>query len=349
VADRWQDTLEQHARDVLPAPLLEYVLQGAREGVTAGEATAAWAAVRFVPHVLRDVTDVDLTSELLGRPSSVPWGIAPTTLQRVVHPDGEVAMALAAGDAGAVVVVSSNAGSTFAEIGATGARWWLQAYLPQDRSLAEPLLDRAVAAGAEAVVLTLDTPVVGTKYAMGEQVVWDSVDPSLLRVNFDPGYAHRPGADKATDLGVADVAWLAERTGLPVVVKGVLRADDARRCVAAGAAAVWVSNHGGRQLDRAASTASCLAGVRAVLGSAVPLFVDGGVRSGLDVLAALALGADHVFLGRLPLLALVGGRGGVATALARLREEALEALRLAGCATVADTRDLAWPGPLHHP
>lgn len=349
MADRWQDALEQHAREVLPAPLLEYVLQGAREGVTAHEAGAAWAAVRFVPHVLRDVTDVDLTGVLLGRPSQVPWGIAPTTLQRAVHPDGEVAMAQAAGEAGAVVVVSSNAGSAFAEIGATGARWWLQAYLPQDRSLAEPLLDRAVAAGAEAVVLTLDTPVVGTKYAAGECAVWDAVDPALLRVNFDPGYADHPGSTKATDLGGADIAWLAQRTGLPVVVKGVLRPDDARRCVQAGAVAVWVSNHGGRQLDRTASTASCLAGVRAALGSPTPVFVDGGVRSGLDVLAALALGADHVFLGRLPLLALAGGRDGVATALARLREEAVEALRLAGCATLADARAVAAPEPLHRP
>ena len=349
MADRWQDALEQHARDVLPAPLLEYVLQGAREGVTAREATAAWAEVRFTPRVLRDVTEVDLTSRLLGRPSPVPWGIAPTTLQRAVHADGEVAMALAARDAGAVVVVSSNAGSTFAEIGATGARWWLQAYLPQDRSLAVPLLDRAVAAGAEAVVLTVDTPVVGTKYAAGEEVVWDTVDPALLRVNFDPGYAHHPGATKATDLGDEDVAWLAERTGLPVVVKGVLRDDDARRCVAAGATAVWVSNHGGRQLDRAASTASCLAAVRASLPPGTPVLVDGGVRSGLDVLAALALGADHVFLGRLPLLALVEGRDGVARALARLREETVDALRLAGCRTLAEARGVAPPARLHRP
>jgi 4-hydroxymandelate oxidase len=349
VADRWQDALEQHAREVLTAPLLEYVLQGAREGVTAREATAAWAAVRFTPRVLRDVTDVDLTGELLGRPSPVPWGIAPTTLQRAVHPDGEVAMALAARDAGAVVVVSSNAGSTFAEIGATGARWWLQAYLPQDRSLAEPLLDRAAAAGAEAVVLTVDTPVVGTKYATGEQVVWDTVDPALLRVNFDPGYADAPGAAKATDLGDEDIAWLAGRTGLPVVVKGVLRADDARRCVAAGATAVWVSNHGGRQLDRAASTASCLSAVRDALPPGTPVFVDGGVRTGLDVLAALALGADHVFLGRLPLLALVDGRDGVAQALARLRTETVEALRLAGCRTLTDTRGVAVVEPLHRP
>ena len=111
-------------------------------------------------------------------------------------------------------------------------------------------------------MLTVDTPVVGTKYAAGDQVVWDVVDPELLRVNFDPDYEDAPGSEKALDLGPHDLVWLAEQTGLPVVAKGVLRPDDARRCVQAGAAAVWVSNHGGRQLDRAASTASCLPGGR---------------------------------------------------------------------------------------
>lgn len=341
--DRWLDGLEERARAVLPAPLLEYVLQGARDGVAAGEATTAWQRVRFRPHVLRDVTDVDLGTTLLGRPTPVPWGIAPTTLQRAVHPDGEVAMARAARDAGSVMVVSSNAGSSFADIGATGVRWWLQAYLPQDRSLAEPLLARAVDAGAEAVVLTLDTPVVGTKYAAGDQDVWDTVDPASLRVNFDPGYGDAAGAGKATDLGPADLAWLGQRTGLPVVAKGVLRPDDARRCVQAGAAAVWVSNHGGRQLDRAASTASCLEPVRSAVGASTPVLVDGGIRSGLDVLAALSLGADAVFLGRAPLLALVEGQHGVARMLAELRRETLEALRLAGCRSVVDTRGIAAP------
>ena len=141
-----------------------------------------------------------------------------------------------------------------------------------------------------------------TKYAAGDQVVWDVVDPALLRVNFDPGYDDAPGAEKATDLGPHDLGWLAEQTGLPVVAKGVLRPDDARRCVQAGAAAVWVSNHGGRQLDRAASTASCLPGVVAAVEGAAPRSTStAGSAAGSTSLAALALGADAVFLGRLPL------------------------------------------------
>lgn len=334
----WLSGLESRAREALPAPVFEYVAQGARDSVSALEASWGWSERRFLPQVLRDVTDVDLSVPLLGTPVDVPWAVAPSTLQRAVHPDGELAMARATAAAGTVMVVSSNAGTSFADIAATGVRWWLQAYLPADRTLAVPLLERAVAAGAEAVVLTADTPVVGTKYASGDQVIWDIVDPAQLRVNFDPGYEDAPGAEKALDLGPHDLDWLAERTGLPVVVKGVLRPDDARRCVQAGASAVWVSNHGGRQLDRAASTAGCLTDVVVAVDGAAQVYVDGGIRSGLDVLAALALGADAAFLGRPPLYALVDGEPGVARLHADLREETLEAFRLAGCRTVADAR-----------
>ncbi|GAA1166615.1 alpha-hydroxy acid oxidase [Nocardioides aquiterrae] len=334
---RWLADLEQRARDALSPAVVEYLLQGARDSITAGEAVDAWGAIRFRPRVLHDVTHVDPGVTLLGHRSELPFGVAPTTLQRAVHPDGELAMAHATADAGGVLVVSSNAGTSFADIGATGVHWWLQAYLPADRTLAEPMLERAVAAGARAVVLTVDTPVVGTKYAGPDvPVVWETVDPDLLRVNFDAGYDDLPGAEKALDLGPDDLGWLADRTGLPVVVKGVLRAEDAVRSVQAGAAAVWVSNHGGRQLDRSAATASCLPDVVAAIGGRAQVYVDGGIRTGLDVLAALALGADAVFLGRLPLLALVEGRDGVAALHRELLRQTVDALRLAGCRAAAD-------------
>jgi 4-hydroxymandelate oxidase len=341
---RWLAGLEERARETLAPAVLEYLLQGARDSVTTGEAVEAWRAVRFRPRVLHDVTHVDPGVTLLGHRSELPFGVAPTTLQRAVHPDGALAMARATADAGGVMVVSSNAGTPFAEIGATGVRWWLQAYLPADRTLAEPMLERAVEAGAGAVVLTVDTPVVGTKYASPQvPVVWETVDPDLLRVNFDAGYDGQPGAEKALDLGPHDIGWVAARSGLPVVVKGVLRAEDAHRAVQAGAAAVWVSNHGGRQLDRAASTASCLPEVVEVVGERAQVYVDGGIRSGLDVLAALSLGAVAVFLGRLPVLALAGGQDGVAALHRELLAQTVDALRLAGCRTPADTRGLAAP------
>ncbi|WP_341925347.1 alpha-hydroxy acid oxidase [Nocardioides psychrotolerans] len=339
---RWLSGLEEQARARLSGPVFEYVAQGAREGRTAARAVDTWSSVELHPHVLRDVTDVELGTDLLGTGVGVPWGVAPTTLQRAVHPDGELAMARATAEAGGVMVVSSNAGTRFSLIGDTGVHWWLQAYLPADRTLAVPMLDRAVAAGASAVVLTVDTPVVGTKYPTG-RVVWDVVDPAQLRVNFDAGHDDQPGSDKALDLGPHDLDWLAEHTGLPVVVKGVLRPDDAVRCVQAGARAVWVSNHGGRQLDRAVSTAAVVRDVIAAVGDQAQVYVDGGVRSGLDVVAALSLGADAVFLGRLALYALTDGEPGVARMHREVGSQVVETMRLCGCRTLADVAALSAP------
>ena len=342
MSSAWWDDLERRARAALPAPLFEYVDHGSGEQLTRREASDGWRGLRLRAHVLRDVTEVDLSTRLLDHDYAVPWGIAPTSLQRAVHPDGELATARASATAEALMVVSSNAGTTFAEIGATGVGWWLQLYLPADRTLAEPLLDRAVAAGARAVVLTVDTPVVASWRPSGD-LIWDVVDPAIVRTNFDPGYADAGGAEKALDLGPHDIVWLRERTGLPVVVKGVLRADDAVRCVQAGARAVWVSNHGGRQLDRAISTAEALPAVVAAVGSDAQVYVDGGVRCGLDVLSAAALGADAVLVGRTAVHALVEGADGVARMHAELGEQCVEAWRLAGCRTMADARDLAGP------
>ncbi len=328
--------LEEQARDVLAEAVHRYFRQGARDGVSAAEAIERWDRIRFVPRVLRDVTRVDPATTILGGEVRSPVAVAPTTLQRAAHPDGEVATARAAAETGSLMVLSSNAGRTFEDVAATGVRWWLQMYVTADRPTCLPLLERAAAAGAEAVVLTADTPVVGTKYDQGGSV-WESADGSWLRANFAAGYGGRPGDEKAMDLGPHDVEWLATTTGLPVVVKGVLHPADARRCVDAGAAAVWVSNHGGRQLDGAVSTADALSGVVAEAGADAEVYVDGGIRVGRHVLAALALGARAVFLGRPVLYALaVEGGPGVGALLDGLRDELVEAMRLAGCARVPE-------------
>lgn len=328
---RWLDALEGRAAEALPASVHRYIRQGSRDGVSAAEAVTAWRDLRFRPHVLTDVTHVQTAVTLLGTPVSAPIAVAPSTFQKAVHPDGELAMATATRDAGSLLVVSSNAGTPFADIGATGVPWWLQIYLPADRSLALPTLERAASAGARALVLTVDTPVVGTKHDNGP-TIWEETDPALLRVNFEEDTHNLPGFAKATDLGPRDIAWLHDRTGLPVVVKGVLRGDDAVRSVEAGAAAVWVSNHGGRQLDRSISTAHALPAVVEAIGARAEVYVDGGLRTGLDVLSALTLGARATFLGRLPLWALVEGSRGVLRMHRELREELVESMRLAGVA-----------------
>jgi 4-hydroxymandelate oxidase len=331
------DALEDEARAVLPPAVFGYYRQGARDGVSAAEAASGWERHRIVPRVLQDVREVATATTLLGGAVSSPLGVAPSTLQRAADPRGEVATAEACAAAGVPLVLSSNATATFADVAATGVTWWLQAYLPQERELARPMLEAAVSAGARAVVLTVDTPVVGTKYDAGEGSVWTSTPADWLRVNLGAA----ADAPKARDLGPADLEWLGAVTGLPVVPKGVLHPDDARRAVDAGAAAVWVSNHGGRQLDRAAASADCLAAVAAAVGDDVEVYVDGGVRSGLSVLVALALGARACFLGRLPLYALAtGGADGVRRMLGALADELEEALRLAGCSSPADARVL---------
>lgn len=334
---RFVDGLEQHAQGLLPEEVFRYVQQGARTGVSAAEATGAWDRFRFLPSVLRDVTEVDTATSLLGTATSTPLAVAPTTMQRAVHRDGEVAMAQAVAGAGSLMVVSSNAGSGFEDIAATGVAWWLQMYVTAERESCLPLLHGAVAAGARAIVLTVDTPVVASKYDAGGPTVWDVARPGWLRSNFPAGHGTAPGYEKATDLGPQDVEWLAQVTGLPVVVKGVLRPQDARRCLDAGAAAVWVSNHGGRQLDYAAATADCLAAVVDEVGDSAEVYVDGGVRTARHALASLALGARAVFLGRLPLYALAAdGADGVARMFEELAAELQETLTLAGIGSVTE-------------
>jgi 4-hydroxymandelate oxidase len=358
------DELEKQATRQLPPPVSEYFNQGASAGLATSAAPAAWDKLRFRPRVLRDVSGVRTATRVLGHELATPILIAPTTLQRAAHPDGEVATARAAAAAGSLMVVSSNAGSDFGDIAATGARWWLQAYILRDRGLTTAMLQRGRDAGASAIVLTVDTPVVGCKRNAG-QPVWDVVPEDLLRVNLDTRGLPESALDKADDLTPDAIGWLHEVTGLPVVVKGILRADDARTAAAAGAAAIYVSNHGGRQLDQAIATADALPEIAAaVQGTGAEVYVDGGLRRAEHVLAALALGARAAFLGRPVLWALTAGRAtgtpvaaaghaddenqigrggsaGVAALLTELTDELVQVMMLAGARDAAElTADL---------
>lgn len=344
----WQAELAALAREVLPAPMWAYLETGAREGLSRDDAVAAWRAVRLWPRVLHGAGRPDLTTTVLGAALRTPVGVAPTSLQRVAHPEGELAMAAGAAAAGALHVVSSNAGHLFAEIGAAArtadpdAVWWVQAYLPPERHLAAPVLEAAADAGARAVALTVDTPFPGTKYEPAE-ADWEGIDLSWHRANFEAPAAARHHRGLRPD----DLRWITETCGLPTVVKGVLRPDDARRCVDAGAAGVWVSNHGGRQLDRSVSTATALPLVAGAVGDDAEVYVDGGVRSGLDALTASALGAKAVLVGRPSVHALaVDGAAGVRALLQVLSEELAEALELAGCTRPEEARDVGAPPDL---
>ncbi|WP_134008454.1 alpha-hydroxy acid oxidase [Kribbella sp. VKM Ac-2566] len=331
---RWIDTLEDAAAEKLPEAVHRYFRQGSAGGVSVAEATSAWSAYRFRPHVLNDVSTVDLGTTVLGTPVDAPILVAPSTMQRMADPDGELAMARGVGAAKSVVGVSSNAGTSFADLGATGVPWWLQIYIVRNREITVRMLDAAVEAGARAVVLTVDTPVVGRKEDDGE-TVWDVAHPGQFLANLPVGEWTDDDLAKADDLTPDVIGWLAERTGLPVVVKGVLRGDDAKRCADAGAAGIIVSNHGGRQLDGSIATAQALPEVaEAVAGSNLEVYVDGGIRRGEHVLAALALGARAVFVGRPALWALtVGSSDGVTRLLTDLGTELDHTLRLVGVST----------------
>lgn len=331
VTSPYAESLEDRARARLPEAVHRYFRQGSHDSVTAREAEQAWNNFRLVPRVLRDVSHVRTAVTLLGTEFRTPFGIAPTTMQRAAHPDGELAMARAAAKAGSLLVLSSNAGSTFEDVADTGASWWLQMYVTADRPASRPILERAVSAGAKALVLTVDTPVVATKLDGDGETVWDLAQPGWLRVNFPGDHESRPGHEKASDLGPEDIHWLRDVTGLPIVVKGVLHPIDARRCVEAGASAVWVSNHGGRQLDYAVPTAEALRGIATAVSGEAEVYVDGGVRCARHAVVAAALGARAVFLGRSTLYALAAdGEDGVERLLHELDEDLQEALRLVG-------------------
>ncbi len=331
--------LERRARRLLTPEVYDYYAGGSGSEQTLRASTHAWRQHWLMPRVLRDVSAVDTSVRLPGLPETAartPVAVAPTGFQGLAHPEGEVATARGAAAAGALMVVSSRSSRRIEDIAevtaADGGAWWYQVYVMRDRDLTARLVSRAVAAGARALVLTADTPVVGRKRRdRGDSVVTEAE----FTVNTGP-LANPGQAEQAADLTFADIGWLAQVGGVPVLVKGVLRADDARECMAAGAAGVIVSNHGGRQLDRAVPAALALPAVAAGLGPDVPVCADGGLRSAEDVLAALGLGARAVFLGRPVLWALAcGGADGVRALLTGMTSDLAHVMALAGAPALA--------------
>jgi 4-hydroxymandelate oxidase len=342
---------------VLTPGVYDYYAGGSGSERTLRASVHAWRRHWLLPRVLRDVSAVDTSLRLPGAPETVaatPVAVAPTGFQGLASPEGELATVRGAAAAGALMVVSSRSSRRIEDIGRAaadaGGAWWFQAYILRDRDLTARMVSRAVAAGARAVVLTGDTPVVGRKRRdRGEDLFTDAE----FLVNTGP-LADLAQAEQAADLSFADIGWLARLAGVPVLVKGVLRADDARACLAAGAAGVIVSNHGGRQLDRAVPAAYALPAVAAEVGRAADgtgpgqVYADGGLRTGEDVLAALGLGAHAVFLGRPVLWALAcDGADGVRDLLTGMTGDLAHAMALAGARTLTDIAGVTGPTTAH--
>jgi 4-hydroxymandelate oxidase len=338
------EELEARARALLPSDIYDYYAGGSGSEAALRANTEAWRRVTLRPRVLRDVSRVDTAVSLAGARAGTPVCVAPTAFHNLAYPDGELASARGAATAGALYVLSTRSSRRIEDVAAVlaghGGRWWFQVYVLRDRSLTEGLVRRAAEAGAQALVLTADAPVLGRKRRdRGAGFIPDE--------DFLANLGHlddQASAEQAADVGLGDISWLRDISGgLPVLVKGVLRGDDAAACAAAGAAGVVVSNHGGRQLDAAVPTASALPEVAGALAGypGCEVLVDGGLRSGLDVLRALALGARAAFVGRPVLWALAcGGADGVRDLLTGLTAELGHEMALAGAATLADTAGL---------
>lgn len=343
---------EQYARGTMDDATWAYLFGAAGDEITYARNIDAWQALELLPRVLRPLAGGHTRVELLGRALDHPILVAPMAYQRLAHPDGERATALAAAALGAGMVFSTQASTPLDEIAtcflphAGRGPLWFQLYLQPDRGFTRELVQRAERAGYEALVLTVDAPVQGARdrerragFRLPDGVGavnlagLGSPAPRALGPGqsplFDDLLTHAPVWD--------DVAWLRSITRLPVLLKGILHPDDAREAIRCGAGGLIVSNHGGRTLDTAITTAAALPRIAQAVQGSVPLLVDGGIRRGTDVLKAIGLGAQAVLVGRPVLQGLANaGATGVAHVLRLLRDELEIAMALTGCRTLSE-------------
>ncbi|KAI9565496.1 hypothetical protein GHT06_009288 [Daphnia sinensis] len=341
---------EKHAAKVLPSYALEYYKSGADEEQTLRENRDSFKRWRLMPRMLRGVQNRSMNTTALGFSVSAPFGIAPTAMQRMAHPDGECATAKAAAAHGIVYILSTIATSSIEEIAAAAPNGnnWFQLYIYKDRQATIDLIRRAEKANFKALVVTVDTAVLGRRL-VNERHGFDL--PAHLKLgNFnnvdeksDFQTQKKEGSRLAAYASVMfdpsltwqDITWLKSITKLPIVVKGVLRPDDAELAVQHGVSAIAVSNHGGRQLDGVQATIDALPAIVKQVNGRCEIFLDGGVTRGTDVLKALALGAKMAFFGRPALWGLAhSGEEGVKNIIQLLKTEVDVAMALAGCRSV---------------
>jgi 4-hydroxymandelate oxidase len=328
----------------------DYYASGSWDEITLRDNRAAFERYKLRPRMLVDVSQRDLSTQILGQSLQLPILIAPMAFQCLAHPEGEIATAKAAATLGSVMVLSTLSTQSMEDVASAKNETpqWFQLYVHRDRALTRALVERAHAAGFQALCLTVDAPVLGKREKdMHNQFVlppdMELANLSTLKELQIPYESGESGLfayfleQINPALTWADLEWLQSLSPLPVVVKGILRGDDARRAVERGAKAVIVSNHGGRQLDGAIASIDALSDVVAAVGDKVDVLIDGGIRRGTDVLKALALGAKAVLLGRPVLWGLtIGGEAGVQHAIELLRDELDLAMALSGCAKLQD-------------
>ena len=345
---------EARARAVLPKPCFDFFAGGAADEVTMRENRRAFDEIDLRYRVLAGVDNRDLSCSLFGSQASMPVLIAPTGFHKMAHPDGELAMARAAAEAGVIMVVSTMANFTLEEVrAASPGPMWFQLYVYKDRGVTRSLVQRAEAAGYNAIQVTVDLPVLGrreadirNRFGLPEGLRIANLEISglgeLSSVRDDSGVAAYTMRMLDSSLTWKDIEWFKSLTKLPLLVKGVIRGDDAMKALESGADGVVVSNHGGRQLDTAPATIRALPEVAEAMAGRGTIVIDGGIRRGTDIIKCLALGAHAVQIGRPPLWGLAaGGQAGVVQLFNILRYELDNALALCGCRSLAAiTRDL---------
>jgi 4-hydroxymandelate oxidase len=328
--------LEAEAGSRLDPAIAAYVRSGAGDSADAN--ARAWERLRLQPFVLHDVTRVSTATSVLNRFTSSPILVAPTAMHRLVCPEGERATARAAAAAGTVYVVSMAATRSIEDIASAtpDGLHWMQAYVRRDRGVTRASLERAAAAGCQAIVVTVDSPGIPDFQARPGRTLNDGLPlPNLAPSDPHPDVLEI-AADYATDLSFDELSEIRSWTGLPLVVKGILRGSDAARCVEAGADAIAVSNHGGRQIPGCLPTAVALPEVVQAVNGRADVYVDGGIRSGSDVLKALSLGATAVMVGRPIVWGLaIDGEAGARAVLEELRRQLQRTMALCG---VVDAR-----------
>ncbi|CAI0548485.1 unnamed protein product [Linum tenue] len=342
---------EEIARQKLPKMVYDYYASGAEDQWTLKENRNAFSRILFRPRILVDVSNIDMTTTVLGFKISMPIMIAPTAMQKMAHPDGENATARAASAADTIMTLSSWATSSVEEVASTGPGIrFFQLYVYKDRNVVAQLVRRAERAGFKAIALTVDTPRLGRREAdIKNRFVHEPLPrwiQTLLTTcvlsteppqTSDSGLASYVAGQVDRTLSWKDVKWLQTITSLPILVKGVLTAEDAKLAVQNGAAGIIVSNHGARQLDYVPATITALEEVVKAAQGRVPVFLDGGVRRGTDVFKALALGASGVFIGRPVLFSLAAdGEAGVRKVLQMLRDELELTMALSGCTSLKE-------------
>ncbi|CAG9865289.1 unnamed protein product [Phyllotreta striolata] len=341
---------EKRAFETLPRTVLDYYRSGAGKQETLRENRKSFNKFKLRPRCLRNVEERDLSTVVLGEKVSMPIGIAPTAMQKMAHTQGECANARAAESLGTIFTLSTLSTSSIEEVAkaAPNAVKWYQLYIYKDRNVTRDLVSRAERAGFKALVLTVDAPVFGLRLADLKNKF--SLPDHLSLANFrgikatgirnsgvGSGLNNYVNGLFDSTITWDDVKWLRSITSLPIVLKGIMTAEDALLAVEAGVAAVQVSNHGARQIDGTAASIEALSEIVQAVGGKVEVYVDGGITDGVDVLKALALGAKMAFVGRAALWGLVcGGREGVEKVLGILKNELSTAMAIAGFSRVGD-------------